>query len=57
MNPSHRLKLLFVATSFINRAAEHQANTPDNGRRAIVTPPRLPLACSVDTVMCGSLHP
>jgi len=35
----HRLKLLFVATSFINRAAEHQANTPDNGRRAIVTPP------------------
>ena len=35
----HRLKLLFVAASFINRAAEHQANTPDNGRRAIVTPP------------------
>jgi hypothetical protein len=35
----HRLKLLFVATSFVNRAAEHQANTPDNGRRAIVTPP------------------
>jgi hypothetical protein len=35
----HRLKLLFVATSFISRAAEHQANTPDNGRRAIVTPP------------------
>ena len=34
----HRLKLLFVATSFINRAAEHQANTPDNGRRAIVIP-------------------
>src|SRR5881628_3016833 len=32
----HRLKLLFVAASFINRAAEHQANTPDNGRRAIV---------------------
>ena len=31
----HRLKLLFVAGSFINRAAEHQANTPDNGRRAI----------------------
>ena len=35
----HRLKLLFVAASFINRAAEHQANTPDNGRRAIATPP------------------
>ena len=35
----HRLKLLFVAASFINRAAEHQANTPDNGRRAITTPP------------------
>ncbi len=35
----HRLKLLFVAASFINRAAEHQANTPDNGRRAIVPPP------------------
>ena len=34
----HRLKLLFVATAFINRAAEHQANTPDNGRRAIVIP-------------------
>ena len=35
----HRLKLLFVAASFINRAAEHQANTPDNGRRAITRPP------------------
>src|SRR5436190_653414 len=35
----HRLKLLFVAASFINRAAEHQANTPDNGRRAITAPP------------------
>jgi hypothetical protein len=35
----HRLKLLFVAASFINRAAEHTANTPDNGRRAIVAPP------------------
>jgi hypothetical protein len=35
----HRLKLLFVAASFINRAAEHQAHTPDNGRRAITTPP------------------
>src|SRR5881397_1263962 len=35
----HRLKLLFVAASFVNRAAEHQANTPDNGRRASVTPP------------------
>jgi len=34
----HRLKLLFVAASFINRAAEHQANTPDNGRRTIAPP-------------------
>jgi hypothetical protein len=35
----HRLKLLFVAASFINRAAEHQAITPDNGRRTL-TPPK-----------------
>jgi len=35
----HRVKLLFVAASFVNRAAEHQANTPDNGRRAITAPP------------------
>src|SRR5947199_124844 len=35
----HRLKLLFVAASFINRAAEHQANTPDNGPRAITPAP------------------
>jgi hypothetical protein len=35
----HRLKLLFVAAAFINRAAEHQANTPDNGRRTITPPP------------------
>jgi hypothetical protein len=35
----HRLKLLFVAASFINRAAEHQANTPDNGLRTIAAPP------------------
>src|SRR5207237_1564042 len=35
----HRLKLLFVAASFINRAAEHQRDTPDNGRRAIKPPP------------------
>jgi hypothetical protein len=34
----HRLKLLFVAASFINHGAEHQANTPGNGRRAITTP-------------------
>src|SRR5947199_1233013 len=27
-----RLPLLFVAAAFINRAAEHQANTPNNGR-------------------------
>jgi hypothetical protein len=35
----HRLKLLFVAASFINHGADHQANTPGNGRRAITTPP------------------
>jgi hypothetical protein len=35
----HRLKLLFVAAAFINRAADHQANTPDNGRRTIAPPP------------------
>ena len=34
----HRLKLLFVAAAFINRASEHQANTPDNGRRTIAPP-------------------
>jgi len=34
-----RLPLLFVAASFINRAAEHQANTPNNGRKAITPPP------------------
>ena len=28
-----------MAASFINRAAEHQANTPDNGPRAITPPP------------------
>lgn len=32
----HRLKLLFVAASFINRAADHVASTLDNGRRTIV---------------------
>ncbi len=35
----HRLKLLFVAASFINRASHHQANTPDNGPRPITPPP------------------
>ena len=35
----HRLKLLFVAASFINHGAEHQASTPGNGRRAITAPP------------------
>ena len=35
----HRLKLLFVAASFINHGSHHQADTPDNGRRAIVPPP------------------
>ncbi|HEY7365357.1 MAG TPA: hypothetical protein VIE37_14725 [Methylomirabilota bacterium] len=34
----HRLKLLFVAAFFINRGAEHQANTPGNGRRTIAPP-------------------
>ena len=27
----HRLKLLFVAASFVNHGAEHQRDTPDNG--------------------------
>ncbi|HSF05213.1 MAG TPA: hypothetical protein VLG10_05420 [Methylomirabilota bacterium] len=35
----HRLKLLFVAALFINRGAEHQANTPGNGRRLIAPLP------------------
>jgi len=35
----HRLKLLFVAASFINRAADHVASTPDNGRRSVAPPP------------------
>jgi hypothetical protein len=36
----HRLKLLFVAASFIQHAAEHQRDTPNNhGRRTIVPPP------------------
>ncbi len=34
----HRLKLLFVAASFINQAAHHQANTPGNGPIAIRAP-------------------
>ncbi len=34
----HRLKLLFVAASFIQHAAEHQRDTSDNGPRTI-TPP------------------
>jgi hypothetical protein len=34
----HRLKLLFVAASFIQHAAEHQRDTADNGPRTI-TPP------------------
>src|SRR5947207_14252939 len=36
----HRLKLLFVAASFINHAAEHQRDTPNNvGRRTLAPPP------------------
>jgi hypothetical protein len=35
----HRLKLLFVAASFINHGSDHQANTPGNGRRAITAVP------------------
>ena len=34
----HRLKLLFVAASFINHGSAHQADTPGNGRRALTTP-------------------
>jgi hypothetical protein len=36
----HRLKLLFVAASFIQHAAEHQRDTPNNfGRRTLTAPP------------------
>jgi hypothetical protein len=36
----HRLKLLFVAASFIQHAAEHQRDTPNNhGRRTFTAPP------------------
>jgi hypothetical protein len=35
----HRLKLLFVAASFIQHAAEHQRDTADNGPRTITPPP------------------
>jgi hypothetical protein len=35
----HRLKLLFVAGAFINHAAQHQRDTPDNGPRACTPPP------------------
>src|SRR5258708_15377882 len=35
----HRLKLLFVAASFVNRAAHHQKHTPDN-HPVKVTPPK-----------------
>jgi hypothetical protein len=36
----HRLKLVFVAASFIQHAAEHQRDTPNNlGRRTFTAPP------------------
>ncbi len=35
----HRLKLLFVAASFIQHAAEHQQDTPNNHGRRTITPP------------------
>src|SRR5262249_33386446 len=36
----HRLKLLFVAASFIQHAGEHQRDTPNNlGRRTLAPPP------------------
>jgi hypothetical protein len=35
----HRLKLIFVAASFIQHAAEHQRDTADNGFRTITPPP------------------
>jgi hypothetical protein len=35
----HRLKLIFVAASFIQHAAEHQRDTADNGLRTITPPP------------------
>lgn len=35
----HRLKLLFVAASFIQHAAEHQRDTPNNNGRRTFLPP------------------
>jgi hypothetical protein len=34
----HRLKLLFVAGAFVNRASHHQRNTPENGPTPIAPP-------------------
>jgi len=34
----HRLKLLFVAGAFVNRAAHHQRHTPDNGSVKVEIP-------------------
>jgi hypothetical protein len=34
----HRLKLVFVAAAFVNRAAHHQMHTPDNGPIKIESP-------------------
>ena len=36
----HRLKLLFVAASFIQHGAEHQRDTPNNFGRRTFTPPK-----------------
>jgi hypothetical protein len=46
----HRLKLLFVAASFIQRAAEHQRDTADNGPRTI-TPPAGSPAWAADRLL------
>jgi hypothetical protein len=35
----HKVKLLFVAASFINQASHHQRDTPGNGAVPIVPPP------------------
>jgi hypothetical protein len=36
----HQVKLLYIAATFVNRAAHHQANTPGNGKNDIPTPRR-----------------
>jgi len=34
----HKLKLLYIAAAFVNRAVHHQVNTPGNGEKQIAAP-------------------